>query len=222
MFLRLHGVGGEAQGRGGSRAPSKARGLAPHVALAPAARELRGESGDHEAATRATPAAPEGAGPAALRFPGYLSLGGARGVGRWEGGPGQTGETSRQNPELTRCSRIAIWSKTSANAEVGARPGPHCPVSSFVSCRLQMTGTRCPAPHLHPALTFPHPEPGLDSGSLGSWGWNCHIWAFKLVCIGVLLWHSGLRIWCHHCSGLVCCCDAGSFPGPRISTWLQE
>lgn len=50
----------------GGRPPPRDWGLAPHVALPPAARELRGESGDNEAATRTTAAAPESAGPAAL------------------------------------------------------------------------------------------------------------------------------------------------------------
>ena len=34
---------------------------------------------------------------------------------------------------------------------------------------------------------------------------------------GVLLWCSGLRIWCCHCSGLGCCCGAGSISGPGTS-----
>lgn len=55
---------------GGRQAPSKGGGLVPHVAVPPAARELRGESGDNETTARTAPAAPEGAGPAALRFPG--------------------------------------------------------------------------------------------------------------------------------------------------------
>ena len=34
---------------------------------------------------------------------------------------------------------------------------------------------------------------------------------------GVPLWHSGLRIWCCHCSSLGHCCGAGSIPGPGTS-----
>ena len=58
----------------------------------PTARELRGESGDHEAAARATPAAPQGAGPAALRLPGYV----------WWVEPGMVG------PEMTS-KRVDVW-----------------------------------------------------------------------------------------------------------------
>uniref|UniRef100_A0A8D1LHV1 Adenylate kinase 9 n=1 Tax=Sus scrofa TaxID=9823 RepID=A0A8D1LHV1_PIG len=34
---------------------------------------------------------------------------------------------------------------------------------------------------------------------------------------GVLLWLSGLRIWCFHCSDLDYCCGVGSAPGPGLS-----
>ena len=35
--------------------------------------------------------------------------------------------------------------------------------------------------------------------------------------LGVLVWPSGLRIWCCHCSGLGLCCGTGWIPGLGIS-----
>ena len=39
---------------------------------------------------------------------------------------------------------------------------------------------------------------------------------------GVLLWCSGLRIWCCHCSGFSGCCGMGLTPGPGSSTWPKK
>ena len=41
---------------------------------------------------------------------------------------------------------------------------------------------------------------------------------FKKDLFGVFLWCRRLRIWCRHCSGLGCCCGAGSLPSPGTST----
>lgn len=42
---------------------------------------------------------------------------------------------------------------------------------------------------------------------------------FEITSFGVLLWLSGLRIQCCHCSTLSHCCDTGPVPGPGTSTW---
>ena len=127
LVVRLRaGVGGRSlTGPGGS---DSSRGPLP------TAWELRGESGDHEAAARATPAAPQSAGPTALRLPGYMS---------WRVGPGMVGpqmtskrvdvwmwskgETSPQNPEVMCKSRTTVWSKISINGDVGTPRPPPCP-----------------------------------------------------------------------------------------------
>ena len=41
----------------------------------------------------------------------------------------------------------------------------------------------------------------------------------KIPFWGVLLWYSGLRIWCCHCSGLGSLCGIGSLPAPEVSTY---
>ena len=40
----------------------------------------------------------------------------------------------------------------------------------------------------------------------------------KRHCEELPLWHSGLRIWCCHCSTSGGCCGSGSVPGPGTST----
>ena len=46
----------------------------------------------------------------------------------------------------------------------------------------------------------------------------CEMNSKKIQLHGVLLWHSGLRIWCCHCSCSGCHCATGSIPGPGTST----
>lgn len=120
----------------GGRPLTGPRGSGSSQGPLPTARELRGESGNHEAAARATPAAPQGAGPAALRLPGYVS---------WLVGPGVVGpqmtskrvdmwmwskrEPPIQNPEVIRKSRTAVCSKTSINGDVGTLPVRHVPAA---------------------------------------------------------------------------------------------
>ena len=48
---------------------------------------------------------------------------------------------------------------------------------------------------------------------LGVWGTSENKTDKTYKAWRVLLWHSGLRIWHYHCSGLGCCCGADSVPG---------
>lgn len=103
----------------------------------------------------------------------------------------QARETSPQNPELICKSRTVVWSKTSTNADVGPLPLPNTPplpAEVAPSCAVRLFRRRTWAQLLtlliSNQLSSPvTPEPGLETGSLGCWGGDCCISAFKFDCI---------------------------------------